>query len=132
MACCLNRGAFHSKNISYTFGKNPFVFKKNPSKIRMNPFVLKKSRTLFPINELPLGLNQVKSQLDDGFKFLKISFISCLFLTIFKHLIHILPHLSVIFWYWNNKKVYLPVEVSEVLCSTLYAIAGKRRTPVHL
>ena len=41
--------------ISYTFGKNPFVFKKNPSKIRVNPFVLKKSRTLFPMSKLPLG-----------------------------------------------------------------------------
>ena len=28
--------------ISYAFGKNPFFFKKNPSKIRINPFVLKK------------------------------------------------------------------------------------------
>ena len=26
--------------ISYTFGKNPFVFMKNPSKIHINPFVL--------------------------------------------------------------------------------------------
>ena len=42
--------------ISYTFGKNPFVFKKNPAKIRINPFVLKKSRTLFPMSEVPLGL----------------------------------------------------------------------------
>ena len=48
------RGAFHSQKISYTFGKNPFVFKKNPSKICINPFVLKKSRTLFPMSEVPL------------------------------------------------------------------------------
>ena len=33
--------------------QNPFVFKKNPSKIRINPFVLKKSRT-FPMSEVPL------------------------------------------------------------------------------
>ena len=52
-----NRGAFHSQKISYTFGKNPFAFKKNPSKIRINPFVLKKSRTPFPISELPLAQN---------------------------------------------------------------------------
>ena len=38
----------------YTFGKNPFVFKKNPAKILINPFVLKKSRTLFPMSEVPL------------------------------------------------------------------------------
>ena len=48
------RGAFHSQKISYTLGKNPFLFKKNPSKIRINPFVLKKSRTLFPMSEVPL------------------------------------------------------------------------------
>ena len=53
---CKSRGISLQK-ISYTFGKNPFVFKKNPSKIRMNPFVLKKSRTLFPISELPLAVN---------------------------------------------------------------------------
>ena len=41
--------------ISYTLGKNPFVFKKNPSKIRINPFVLKRSRTLFPMSEVPLA-----------------------------------------------------------------------------
>ena len=35
---------------------NPFVFKKNPSKILINPFVLKKSRTLFPMSEVPLGV----------------------------------------------------------------------------
>ena len=52
------RGAFHSQKISYTFGKNPFVSKKNPSKIRINPFVLKKSRTLFPMSEVPLGYNK--------------------------------------------------------------------------
>ena len=45
--------------ISYTFGKNPFVFKKNPSKIGINPFVRKKSRTLFPMSEVPLGSHQV-------------------------------------------------------------------------
>ena len=53
------RGAFHSKKISYTFGKNPFVFKKNPSKIRINPFVLEKSRTLFPMSEVPLDLTHI-------------------------------------------------------------------------
>ena len=42
--------------LSYTFGKNPFVFKKNPLKIRVNPFVLKKSRTLFLMSEVPLAL----------------------------------------------------------------------------
>ena len=40
--------------ISYTFGKNPFIFKKNPSNIPINPFVLKKSRTPFPMSEMPL------------------------------------------------------------------------------
>ena len=40
VVCDENRGAFHSQKISYSFGKNPFVFKKNPSKIRVNPFVL--------------------------------------------------------------------------------------------
>ena len=54
--CPLVRGAFHSQKISYTFGKNPFVFKKNPSKIRVNPFVLKKSCTLFTMSEVPLAL----------------------------------------------------------------------------
>ena len=44
----VRRGAFHFQ------GKNPFVFKKNPSKIRVNPFVLIKSRTLFPMREVPL------------------------------------------------------------------------------
>ena len=39
--------------ISYTFGKNPFVFLKNPSKLRINLFVLKKSRTLFQMSEMP-------------------------------------------------------------------------------
>ena len=42
----LVRGAFHSQKISYTLGKKPFVFKKNPPKIRKNPFVMKESRTL--------------------------------------------------------------------------------------
>ena len=49
------RGAFHSQKISYTLGKNPFVFKKNPPKIRRNPFVMKKSRTLFRKSEMPLA-----------------------------------------------------------------------------
>ena len=31
-----SEGHFTPKKISYTFGKNPFVFKKNPSKIRIN------------------------------------------------------------------------------------------------
>ena len=53
------RGAFHSQKVSYTFGKNPFVLKKNPSKILINPFVQKKSRTLFPMSELPLGIGSV-------------------------------------------------------------------------
>ena len=48
------RGAFHSQKISYTFGKNPFVLKENPSKIRVNLFVQKKSRTLFLMSEVPL------------------------------------------------------------------------------
>ena len=52
---CNKRGAFHSQKISYTCGKNPFAFKKNPSKIRINPLVLKISRTLFPMSEVPLG-----------------------------------------------------------------------------
>ena len=48
------RGVFHSQKISYTFGKSSFVFKKNPQKVRTNPFVLKKSRTLFRMSEMPL------------------------------------------------------------------------------
>ena len=52
--------------ISYTFGKNPFVLKKNPSKIRVNPFVLKKSRTLFPMSEVPLVVLREDSQIDFG------------------------------------------------------------------
>ena len=40
--------------ISYTFGRDPFVFKKNPSKIRKNPFILTASRTLFPMSAVPL------------------------------------------------------------------------------
>ena len=40
--------------ISYT-GKNPFAFKKNPSRIRTNPVILKNSRTLFPMSEVPLS-----------------------------------------------------------------------------
>ena len=48
------RGAFHSQEISYTLGKNPFVYKKNPPKIRKNPFVMKESRTLFRKSEMPL------------------------------------------------------------------------------
>ena len=55
--CEETEGHFTPKKISYTFGKNPFVFKKNPSKIRVNPLVLKKSRTLFPMSEVPLGRN---------------------------------------------------------------------------
>ena len=52
---------FDSRGISlpkipYTFGKNPFVFKKNQSKICINPFALKKSPTLFPLSEVPLDL----------------------------------------------------------------------------
>ena len=38
--------------------KNPFVFKKNPAKIHINPFVLKKSRTLFPMSEVPLAVDR--------------------------------------------------------------------------
>ena len=49
------RGAFHSQKSRTPLAKNPFVFKKNPSKIRLNPFVLKKSRTLFPMSEVPLA-----------------------------------------------------------------------------
>ena len=54
---CRNRGAFYSQKISYTFGKNPFVLKENPSKIRVNLFVQKKSRTLFLMSEVPLRRN---------------------------------------------------------------------------
>ena len=53
---CLFQGAFHSQKVSYTIGKDPFVFKKNPPKIRKNPFVVKESRTLFRKTEMPLGL----------------------------------------------------------------------------
>ena len=42
------------QKLSYAFGKNPFVCKKNPSKIRKNPFVLQKPRTLFRMSEMPL------------------------------------------------------------------------------
>ena len=47
------RGTFHFQNVSYAFAENPFVFKKNPSKIRVNPLVIIKSRTLFPMSEVP-------------------------------------------------------------------------------
>ena len=45
-------------------------FKKNPSKIRINPFVVKKSRTLFPMSELPLAPGKVKFLLQIYTKFL--------------------------------------------------------------
>ena len=44
----------HSQKIWYTFGKNPFVSKKTPLKMRKNLIALKKSRTLLLINEMPL------------------------------------------------------------------------------
>ena len=49
------RGHFTPKNSRISLEKNSFVFKKGPSKIRINPLVLKKSRTLFPMNEVPLA-----------------------------------------------------------------------------
>ena len=49
-------GHISLQKILYTFGQNPFVFKKNPSKIHVSPFVLKKSCTLFQMSEVPLGV----------------------------------------------------------------------------
>ena len=49
--------------VSYNFGKNHSVFTKNSSKIRINPFVPKKSRTLFPMSEVPLAWHTVSFQL---------------------------------------------------------------------
>ena len=51
----MGEGHFTPKNLVHAFCKNPFVCKKNPSKIRKNPFVVKKSRTLFRRNEMPLA-----------------------------------------------------------------------------
>ena len=58
---CMDARGISLSKISYTFGKNPFVFKKNPSKIRINPFVFKKSRTLFPMSEVPLAWMDILS-----------------------------------------------------------------------
>ena len=59
-----NQGAFHSQKSRTPLAKNLFFCKKNPSKIGINPFVGKKSRTLFPMSELPLGYN-VKNNAQD-------------------------------------------------------------------
>ena len=52
--CILPRGISLPKPRTL-LAKNPFVFKKNPSKIRINPFVLTKSRTPFPRSQVPLA-----------------------------------------------------------------------------
>ena len=61
----MSRGISLPKS-SYTFGKNPFVFEKNPSKIRINPFVLKKSRTLSPMSEVPLALCDSETKAEES------------------------------------------------------------------
>ena len=49
-----HEGHFTPKKSRTPWAKNPFLFKKNPPKIRKNPFVVKECRTLFRKSEMPL------------------------------------------------------------------------------
>ena len=59
---CIQPYEGHSTpKILYIFGKNPFVFKKTPSKICKHPFVLQKPRALFQMSKILLAAKHKNS-----------------------------------------------------------------------